>query len=152
MARGLRGRWWQEGGKLLAQELKRVRRQEGPEALLKLFEDEEELPPHACPFHGQLSSENSTVVSLPAEWSGTLACMPCGRLLQHALCGACGALGIGWHGLHGLGLSRLACKSCQAKPCVRKALHVLLDCIGSHSVARGMHQEQELLRLRCSRC
>jgi hypothetical protein len=65
MARGLHGRWRQEGGKLLAQELKRVRRQEGPEALMKLFEDEEQLPPHACPLHGQLSSENSTVVSLP---------------------------------------------------------------------------------------
>jgi hypothetical protein len=59
----------------LAQELKRVRREEGPEALLKLFEDEEPLPPHACSLHGQLSSQNSTVVSLPRIGLGCLCCM-----------------------------------------------------------------------------
>ena len=121
MACGLHGRWRQEGGKLLAEELKRVRLQEGPEALLKLFEDEEQLPPHACPLHGQLSSENSTVVSLPTGRVAPLhAAAGCAPPLSNAmarfaeLCRACGALGIGWHGLALHSLSRLAILSSQA--------------------------------------
>ena len=58
------------------QELQRIKREEGPEALLELLEDDEPLPEHACPLHGMVSSQNSTVVPLSAA-------PQCRRALPH---------------------------------------------------------------------
>ena len=58
----------QEGGRELVKQLREMKRQHGPESVLKLLEeDEQELPPHDCPLHDRMfSSENSTVVALAA--------------------------------------------------------------------------------------
>ena len=39
------------GGKLLLEEMRRLRREEGPDAVARMFDSEEDIPDHVCPVH-----------------------------------------------------------------------------------------------------